>query len=101
MAKATSKFDEAIKGTEFEGKTEAQVKNALYSQALQALRNQYIDDFNNLVSEAYENYGLTYRRRLTDEEKAEQQVRALIAANPTLSDRFVEVGKTDGGAPTV
>lgn len=71
-------------GTEFEGKTPTQVKNALYTKALQDLRNEHLEEFTDLIEGLYKTYGLTYRRRLTDQQKDEQQARLILARNPGL-----------------
>lgn len=87
----TKTFADKVKGTKFEGKTEEQVKNALYSSALQEIRNRHSDEFVDLLVDSYAEYGLVYKPRLTEEQKAEQQVRALFAANPALAAKFAEV----------
>lgn len=89
MPKQTSEVSFA--GTKFEGKTEDQVRNALYNQGLQALRNEHPDEFVKIVTDLFAAHGLTYRRRLTEAERAEQQARALFAAHPGLADRLVDV----------
>lgn len=89
MSKQTT-FEDAIKGTEFEGKTVEQVKNALYSQAMQDLRDAHSEEFVGLVTESYAKFGLEYKRRLTEAEKAEQKIAALLAEHPSLAAKFTQ-----------
>lgn len=89
MAKVAPKsFEDLTRGTPFEGKSEEAVKNSLYGKALQQLRNEHADEFVGIVEDLFAAYGLTYRRRLTDEQKAEQQIATLLAAHPNLASKF-------------
>jgi hypothetical protein len=72
-------------------RTEDQVKQALYGVALQDLRNEHLDEFTKHVTDLYATYGLHYKKRLSEEERAEQQVRALFAAHPDLAAKVAPV----------
>ena len=71
--------------------TDAQKKSALYTQAVQEIRNRHFDEFQEIVADLYEANGFTYRKRLSEEEKAEQEARALFAANPSLAERLLDL----------
>lgn len=86
-----------FEGTPYEGKTDGQVKNALYNLAMQQIRDNHMDEFVQIVENLYDAHGLSYRRRLTEQEKAEQQITALLAANPGLASKFTVVDMTDDG----
>lgn len=88
---AADSFEARVKGTKFEGRTEDQVKQALYGVALQDLRNEHLDEFTKHVTDLYATYGLHYKKRLSEEERAEQQVRALFAAHPDLAAKVAPV----------
>jgi hypothetical protein len=89
-------FEDLTKGTPFEGKTQDAVKQALYTAAMQDLRNEHLAEFQEAVTASYAAYGLTYKKRLTEQEKAEQQVRALLSAHPELAAKFAaEVGSNE------
>lgn len=72
-----------------DGKATEEKKNTLYRQAMQEIRNRHEDEFFEIVEALYEANGLTYKRRLTEAQKAEQQVRALLASNPGLADKIL------------
>jgi len=76
------------KSNPLDGKTPEQKKNALYSQAMQEIRNRHEDEFFEIVEALYEANGLTYKRRLTEAQKAEQQVAALFAQFPDLAAKI-------------
>jgi len=81
-----------------DGKTPEQKKNALYSQAMQEIRNRHEDEFFEIVEDLYTANGLTYKRRLTEAQKDEQRARAILAANPDLLARLVaEVAPAEVG----
>lgn len=101
MPRTTPTPEVTFAGTEFEGRTAASVKNTLYNQALQEVRNRHEDEFFEVVEALYEAHGLSYKRRLTEDQKAEQQARAILAANPGLAARLAaeyapSVGVEDG-----
>jgi hypothetical protein len=93
--------------------TEAQTpnRNSLYSEAQRILRERHRDEFEQIVTEEYRKVGLTYRPRLTDEqkaerarqaeqEKAEKALQRLVEQYPVLRDR-VSVLTAQEGASSV
>jgi hypothetical protein len=78
--------------TEAPATTEAKTESALRREAVAAaekrLREAHRDEFDGYVQQEATSRGVTYKRRLTDEEKAEQQLNDLLAAHPTLAQKF-------------
>lgn len=72
--------------------TEATLRSGAVSKALTRLRHEHPKDFARLATEECLKAGVTYKPRLTAEEKAEKELNELIAANPglesTLRKRF-------------
>lgn len=69
-------------------KSEDSLRNAAYNAAARALREKHPDEWDTLVSAEYEARGLTYRRRLTPEEKARKVIEDTLAEFPDLRDEF-------------
>ena len=65
---------------------ELQKRNAATSAATARLRKQYASEYDEYRREEFESRGLTYRRRLTADERAAEQVSQLIAANPAAAE---------------
>lgn len=80
------------------------LRNRLYTEAQTELRKRHEDEFSEIITAKYAEHGLTYRRRLNDEEKAERDVRRLLSEHPGLAARFVEARSgealTGDGAPS-
>jgi len=68
-----------------------------YTRATQTLREQHRDDFNELYSKFAAEQGVEWQPRLTPEQKAEQELDALLDAFPHLMTRF----QPGEGAPPV
>lgn len=66
-------------------KTDASTKSAIYTAATTRLRKAHRKEFEGYVAEGYEQAGLTYNRRLTDKEKAERDLRAILDRFPDLT----------------
>lgn len=69
-------------------KTESALRREAYSAAEKRLREENRDRFDALVQEEATSRGVTYQRRLTESEKAEQKMRDLLAANPALAEKI-------------
>lgn len=67
--------------------TTAQKRRAAYSAAETRLRERYPDEFKALVNEEAAARGVTYVFRLTEEERAAQQLRELLAKYPGLGEQ--------------
>jgi hypothetical protein len=79
--------DEAPAETPVEApaKTESALRREAYSAAERRLREENKDRFDALVQEEATARGVTYQRRLTEEEKARQKLQELLAAHPGLA----------------
>lgn len=77
-----------------EAKTEVALRREAYAAAEKRLREENRTRFDDLVQEEAKARGVEYKRRLTDEEKAEKALNDLLAANPALAAKF-------GAAPAV
>jgi hypothetical protein len=69
-------------------KTESALRRESYSAAEKRLREEYKDRFDALVQEEAAKRGVTYQRRLTADEKAEQELQRLLAEHPGLAAKF-------------
>lgn len=70
-----------------EAKTEATLRRESVAAAEKRLREAHREEFDALVQQEAESRGVTYQRRLTDEEKAEQKLRQLLAEHPGLASK--------------
>lgn len=73
------------------------LRNKLYTEAQAELRERHEEEFISLISARYAEHGLQYRRRLSDEQKAEKQIRDLLAAHPGLAEKFAQTEPTRQG----
>lgn len=60
--------------------------NRLYGKAMTALREAHKDEFRDLLEKAYSDEGLTYRVRLTAEERAEKEAAERLAKAKAKAD---------------
>lgn len=80
MSKATTKVNDA---------SDAQaLRRAAYTEANTRLREAHRDDFEKFYEEECKKVGVTYKRRLTDAEKAQQKIDQLLAEHPELRERY-------------
>lgn len=70
--------------TKQQKQTPDSARSRAYNRATKRLREQFPDQWNVFIGEEYEKEGLTYRRRLSEEEKAEQTVADLLEKYPSL-----------------
>lgn len=73
--------------------SDTQKRRAAYSAAEARLRENHLDEFKALVNEEAASRGVTYVFRMTDEERAAQQLRDLLAKYPGLGQQV------DGATP--
>jgi hypothetical protein len=85
MANTEIKAVPDVKAEETPAKTESALRREAYSAAEKRLREENKDRFNALVQEEATARGVTYQRRLTEDEKAEKQLQELLAAHPGLA----------------
>lgn len=78
-------------------KAQTPSKSSLYAQAQKQLRERHKEEFNQLVQDAYAEHGMTYRPRLTPEQRearkrererehAEELLRKLKERHPILNE---------------
>lgn len=78
-------------------KSVAAKRNALRAEAEKFILDKYRDEFNAKADEVFAREGLTFNRRLTQEERDERKVQALLDANPALRDRLAAQLATASG----
>lgn len=77
------------------GKERDNLLSKAYSKASRKLRESHSDEFNKYMEEATSELGVAWRRRVTPEEKAEQEFRTLLEAHPWLREKVsTESGPT-------
>lgn len=64
------------------------LRREAYSKATSRLREENRDKFNALVQEEMSARGIEWKPRPTEVEKAEAQMRDLLAAHPELAEKF-------------
>lgn len=62
-----------------------------YGQATTRLRETHREEFDSLYAQEAQALGVDYTPRLSPEQKAEQQLRALLEENPWLADKVDEI----------
>lgn len=89
---ASTKDAEVVELAPAPEKTESALRRESYAAAEKRLREENKERFDALVQEEAAARGVTYQRRLTEDEKAEQKMRDLLAAHPELAAKIaVEV----------
>lgn len=72
-----------------QGEESERVKRArLKTQAINQLIENHRDEFNQIAEQTFTENGLEFKRRLTDEEKAEQELAKLLERNPNLRSKL-------------
>lgn len=66
-------------------KSESALRREAVAAADKRLREENRDRFDELVQEEATARGVTYQRRLTEEEKAEQRLNQILAEHPALA----------------
>jgi hypothetical protein len=75
--------------TEEQRVEQEKAKQSAYSAATTRLRGQNRDEFDALLEEEYGKRGLTYTRRPSKEDKAKQQIKAILDEFPDLRDEVL------------
>lgn len=65
-------------------------KRQAYSAATTRLRKENPTLWNEVLADEYRKAGIEWKPRLTEEEKAKQQIAELLAAHPSLLSEFTE-----------
>jgi hypothetical protein len=68
--------------------TEADRRRKAYAVATTVLRDRHRREFDELYEAECAKLGVSYKRRLSEEEKAEKQVEELLAKHPDLRSKF-------------
>lgn len=84
-----------------ESTDKATLQRKAYGAATKALREAHREEFNVLMAKEAKTLGVEWKPKPTDEEKAADQLAALLAAHPNLREQMgiVEAGPAEGFAP--
>lgn len=90
---------EPVEGETEEQKTERANKlRKAYSNATTRLRESYRAEFDSLYVQEAQQLGVNYTPKPSPEQKAEQELRALLEAHPGLRDRMDDIiAEAEGG----
>lgn len=69
-------------------KSEADLRQQAVGKATTRLKHEYAERFAVLAAEECRKVGVAYKRRLTEEEKAERDLNELIKAHPHLEEQL-------------
>jgi hypothetical protein len=72
-----------------EQKAEDKAKADAYNTADKRLRDAHRDELNGYIAEEFQRRNLTWKKRLTEAERAEKTLSDLLAAHPELKEKFV------------
>lgn len=76
----------------------SQKRNRLRNEAERIIINKYRDEFNKVAENLFAENGLTFHRRLTDEEKAAKEIADRLNQFPELRNLFAQVGLAQAAA---
>lgn len=65
-----------------------QAKNRLRNEAERIVLDRHKPEFYKVAEELYEKNGFEFKRRLTEEEKAEQAIEKMLRENPALREKY-------------
>lgn len=68
--------------------TESQIKNRLRNEAEREILDKYKDELVQITNAKFDAAGIKYVRRLSQDEKDEKALEALLAKNPKLRSKF-------------
>lgn len=66
----------------------AQIRNRLRNQAERIVLDRHRDEFHQEATKLFEANGLEFKHRLTETERAQAKIEALLRENPELRERF-------------
>lgn len=87
---STPEVEPTTEGTESADEKRSSLLRKAYGAATTRLREQYRTEFDALYSQEAEALGVEYTPRLTAEQKAEQQMQALLAEFPHLAEKVAQ-----------
>lgn len=61
-----------------------------YSEATKRLREAHLDEFNALRKDEAQKLGIAWEPKPTKDQKAEAELKALLAENPALAERLTQ-----------
>lgn len=70
------------------GETVQQTKNRLRNEAERIVLDRHKNEFYKEAERLYEENGFEFKRRLTEQEKAQQQIEKLLKENPELREQY-------------
>lgn len=68
--------------------TAQQAKNRLRNEAERIVLDRHKSEFHKVAEELYAKNGYEFKRRLTEEEKAEQAIEKMLRENPSLREKY-------------
>lgn len=68
--------------------TAQQAKNRLRNEAERIVLDRHKPEFHKVAEELYAANGYEFKRRLTEEEKAEQAIEKMLRENPSLREKY-------------
>lgn len=68
--------------------TAQQAKNRLRNEAERIVLDRHKSEFHKVAEELYAKNGYEFKRRLTEEEKAEQAIEKMLRENPALREKY-------------
>lgn len=71
-----------------EGESVQQAKNRLRNEAERIILDRYKAEFYKEAERLYAENGYEFKRRLTEQEKAQQKIEELLAQNPELREQY-------------
>lgn len=75
--------------------TDSDLRSQAYNKATRDLRAKHREEFTAMVTAEAEALGVTYRPRLTAEEKAERKLAALMEEHPHLQEKIKEMASAE------
>lgn len=97
MAPTAKKAAASRKSVPVEEMTDEQKVAKSYSVAIQALKDAHLEEFNTLRIAAATELGVTWKPQPTAEQKAEAEIKKLVADNPGLAERYPSLLNFDKG----
>ena len=90
LAAAEEEHDETVQAPAgpVSGETVQQTKNRLRNEAERRVLDRHKNEFYKEAERLYEENGFEFKRRLTDQEKAQQQIEKLLKENPELREQY-------------
>lgn len=88
MKPAEDKPKEPAAAPKKKKETAQQAKNRLRNEAERIVLDRHKPEFYKVAEELYAKNGFEFKRRLSDEEKAEQAIEKMLRENPSLREKY-------------